>query len=90
MFVRPALSIASGTLHVGVAATGSIEVTTFPRLSTTTQSDAEGHETPDRLTLSICFGALHVGFAAAGSVEITTSPRLSTATHSEVEGHETP
>ena len=90
MLVKPTLSIGAGRLHVGVAEAGSVEIRTSPRVSTATQSEVEGHETPRRAATLSTLRVVHVGVALPGFVEIAASPPVSTTTHSDVEGHEMP
>ena len=85
-------SIVVAAPQVGVGSPpGSVETIASPPLSTATQSDVVGHETPVSWrpgTKSICC-AVQVGAGSPGLREYTAKPVVFTATHKDADAHET-
>jgi hypothetical protein len=85
--------------HAGAEPPGSVDSTTFPRLSTATQRAVDGQDTLVRKSLgytavrslvasSACL-TIHFGARALGCLDTMTSPAASVATQSLAEGHDT-
>jgi hypothetical protein len=77
-------------VHALAPPVGSVDVTTFPLLSTATHNAVEEHDTPVRALLPSTSVVVQAPPPPPGSVEVTTFPLLSTATHSDADGHDTP
>jgi hypothetical protein len=84
-------------VHAGPPPAGSVEVRTFPPLSTATHSDTDLHDRPEIVwPSSMVAGVVHPGLAAVGLADASTEALVpeevwsSNATHSFVEGHDTP
>src|SRR5450755_3208131 len=52
------------TVQTGVAALGSVDVTTLPLASTATHTDADGHDTPASLLVPSTWATVQTGVAA--------------------------
>ena len=69
---------------------GSVEVSTFPLLSTATHNEVDGHLTAIKEPPGSTLTARQPDNAEPGFVDVSTFPPLSTATQSEIDGHERP
>src|SRR5437868_6274234 len=69
---------------------GAVPVATLPPLSTATQSDEDGQDTPRSTWVPSTLATVHFPATPVGSVEVTTLPAPSTAAQREDDGQDTP